>query len=128
MRNSFVPQTGHIPVVTAELLALNPATGSFTSRLVLHFIQYASIQPPAREPRSFIYGIYLQHEVAVTFSKLCKRNCRKVTATLLIKSKTHSTQFFKIPQIVFLAVCRRESTIAPKISIPSKKAKDSCAD
>ncbi len=39
MRNNFVPQTGQIPVVTADDLALNVATGSLISRLVLHFIQ-----------------------------------------------------------------------------------------
>src|SRR5689334_13633706 len=42
-----------MPVVTAELLALKPATGSFISRLVLHFIQYASINPPAPSTRLF---------------------------------------------------------------------------
>jgi hypothetical protein len=48
MRKSFVPHTGQAAVVTGEPLALNPATGSFISRFSLHFMQYASINPPRK--------------------------------------------------------------------------------
>jgi len=99
---------GQVPVVTAELLALNPATGSVISLFALHFMQYASIYPP-RKMRLSINAELLSHRTRILRNMLKFYKCNFYLSTdpkgFYGKSRDKFTA--SSPHLISFSTCKR---------------------